>query len=72
VDSNLRKGRVGVMTTYAAKGEIKATLKAAEEIVPSRYRAVALCNTARKLAERGDIEFARMALTNAETNMSVI
>ena len=32
-DSNPRKGRIAVTTAYAAKGEIKAALKVAKEIV---------------------------------------
>ena len=71
-DSNPRKGRIAVTTAYAAKGEIKAALKVAKEIVSPRYRAVALCNAARKFAERGDIESARTALTSAETSVPAI
>ena len=71
-DSYPRKGRIAVTTAYAAEGGIKAALKVAKEIVSPRYRAVALCNVARKFAERGDIESARTALTRAETSVPAI
>jgi tetratricopeptide (TPR) repeat protein len=67
-----RKGRIAVTSAFAAKGEIKAALDMAKEIVSPRYRVVALCNAARKLAERGDIESARTALTSAETSVPAI
>jgi len=47
-NSNPRKGRIAVTIAYAGKGEIKAALKAAAEIVSPRYRAVAPCKAARK------------------------
>ncbi len=71
-DLTPRKGRIAVTTAFAAKGEIKAALDMAEKIVSPRYRAVALCNAARKFAERGDIESTRTALTTAETSAPAI
>ena len=41
-NSNPRKGRIAVTIAYAGKGEIKAAIKAAAEIVSPRYRALAL------------------------------
>jgi hypothetical protein len=65
-NSNPRKGRIAVTIADADKGEIKAAIKAAAEIVSPRYHALALCKAARKFAEQEDIEFARTALMTAD------